>query len=152
VPASLRKVTAPLLNAPVSHVTSFLVLHEITAIAPLFGLAAAFHYSNWLPDGWARSETVEQGVQKWGRYLRRKGWIKDEDQAQAEAEAASEDGEAAAERANTSAPGVKLVLEIATAYALVKMALPLRIAASAGLTPWFARVVVIPVTKMFRRT
>jgi hypothetical protein len=50
VPRSLRTYTDGLRTAPVSHVVSFLVLHELTAIVPLVGLAAAFH--TWgLPDG-----------------------------------------------------------------------------------------------------
>ena len=44
VPRFLRKYTDGLRNAPVSHVVSFLILHELTAIIPLVGLAGAFHY------------------------------------------------------------------------------------------------------------
>jgi hypothetical protein len=142
VPPSLRKLTAPLASAPVSHVTAFLILHEITAILPLVGLAATFHYTNWLPEGWAKSEWVEQGVQKWGRYLRKKGWIKESEKAENSTVTAT----------TTPEQGVKLVLEVAVAWALVKMALPIRIAASVGLTPWFARRVILPIGRPFRRS
>jgi Hypothetical protein FLILHELTA len=155
VPTSLRKLTTPLLSAPVSHVTSFLILHELTAVIPLIGLSAAFHYANWLPDGWARSGFVEQGVQKYGRYLRRKGWIQEGDEVLVKDEVAADADsgeELSTERMDVSSKGMKLLLEVATAYALVKMALPLRIAASVGLTPWFARTVVLPVTRLFRRS
>jgi hypothetical protein len=37
------------------------------------------------------------------------------------------------------------------AYAIVKAILPLRIALSLWATPWFARVFVVPVTRVFRR-
>src|SRR5271155_2466428 len=43
VPRSLRKYTDGLRSAPISHVVSFLILHELTAIIPLVGLAGGFH-------------------------------------------------------------------------------------------------------------
>jgi hypothetical protein len=49
VPRFLRNYTDGLRNAPVSHVVAFLILHELTAIVPLIGLASYFHYTNWLP-------------------------------------------------------------------------------------------------------
>jgi hypothetical protein len=49
VPKFLRRYTDVLRNAPVSHIVAFLILHEITAIVPLVGLAGYFHYANWLP-------------------------------------------------------------------------------------------------------
>jgi hypothetical protein len=49
VPRPLRKYTDGLRTAPVVHVVSFLVLHEITAVVPLVGLSYYFHATNWLP-------------------------------------------------------------------------------------------------------
>lgn len=49
VPRFLRRYTDGLRNAPVTHVVAFLILHELTAIIPLIGLASYFHYANWLP-------------------------------------------------------------------------------------------------------
>jgi hypothetical protein len=49
LPRSLQKYTNGLRAAPVAHVVSFLVLHEITAIVPLVGLSYCFHVTNWLP-------------------------------------------------------------------------------------------------------
>src|SRR5436190_18574891 len=48
LPLFLRTYTTPLLNAPIAHITSFLILHEITAVVPLFGLVGAFHYAGWI--------------------------------------------------------------------------------------------------------
>lgn len=33
-----------------THVVSFLILHEITAVVPLVGLAGLFHWTGWVPD------------------------------------------------------------------------------------------------------
>lgn len=49
VPRFLRRYTDGLRTAPVTHVVSFLILHELTAVIPLVGLASYFHYANWLP-------------------------------------------------------------------------------------------------------
>jgi Hypothetical protein FLILHELTA len=49
VPRPLRKYTNGLRTAPITHIISFLVLHEITAVVPLVGLSYYFHASNWLP-------------------------------------------------------------------------------------------------------
>lgn len=40
---------------------------------------------------------------------------------------------------------------VATAWAVVKALLPLRIGLSLWATPWFARVAVVPVLGLFRR-
>jgi hypothetical protein len=61
LPTSLHKYAINFIHTPVSHVTSFLILHEVTAIVPLFGLWGLFHYlevgSMGMPD-WL----VEKGV------------------------------------------------------------------------------------------
>ena len=43
-----------------------------------------------------------------------------------------------------------VVLNMATSYAIVKMALPVRLALSAWLTPWLARRVILPASRIFR--
>ncbi|PYH42722.1 uncharacterized protein BP01DRAFT_324756, partial [Aspergillus saccharolyticus JOP 1030-1] len=148
LPPSLRAYTTPLLGAPATHVTSFLILHEITAIVPLFGLAAAFHYGNWLPDLTA-TESFQQGTQRFQRWLRKKGWVEED----TEVDLASLDGvegkltERVAGSSSKQKEGVRLVLEFATAYTVTKFLLPLRIAASVWATPWFARTVLGPLGK-----
>ncbi|OJD13363.1 hypothetical protein AJ78_06175 [Emergomyces pasteurianus Ep9510] len=152
-PRFLRSYTTPLLNAPVTHVTSFLILHEITAVVPLLGLTGAFHYWGWIPalgDG-----TVDEGVKKFGRWLRKKGWVEQgaEMQAEAEVEMGIGMGPTTAAGGGTGGlggiadtdKGVQLILEFATAYAITKAMLPVRIMLSVWATPWFARGVVGPV-------
>lgn len=78
LPRFLARYVRPLRNAPISHITAFLVLHEITAIVPLFLLTAAFHKFEWLPPFFSEGYWVKEGVEKFGRYFRRKGWIGDE--------------------------------------------------------------------------
>jgi hypothetical protein len=129
----------------VSHITSFLILHELTAIIPLIGLAATFHYTNWLPEKWTESKWVEEGTRKWSKYMQKKGWISEEDADLALKREETGD-EAPIEASRT---GVRLVVEVATAYAIVKVFLPARILASVAGTPWFARRVVGPVGRMF---
>lgn len=79
LPRFLQRYVKPLRNAPISHITAFLILHELTAIVPLFGLTAVFHYTDWLPPYVTEGAWVKQGVEKFGKYLRKKGWIGDED-------------------------------------------------------------------------
>lgn len=140
LPLFLRSYTTPLLEAPVTHVTSFLILHEITAILPLFGLAAAFHYGNWMPDlgSGASGVVFAEAVDRFGRWLRKKGWVSDD----AVDEAASME-----RKGEPEAKGARLVLEFASAYVLTKALLPVRIAASVWATPWFARTILSPVNR-----
>ncbi|KAL2863332.1 uncharacterized protein BJX67DRAFT_263430 [Aspergillus lucknowensis] len=143
LPSFLRAYTTPLLTAPATHVTSFLILHEISAVLPLFGLVAAFHYGNWLPDLTSYSG-FEDGTRRFTRWLKKKGWVEDVDA-----------DEVASGMATEERVGVRLVLEFATAYVATKALLPLRIAGSVWATPWFARVAVAPIGRgvrgLFRR-
>jgi hypothetical protein len=49
LPKSFQKYGKRLVNAPFSHLTSFIILHEFTAIAPLFGLWYIFHHYGFIP-------------------------------------------------------------------------------------------------------
>ena len=53
--------------------------------------------------------------------------------------------------AESDRKGVRLVLEFATAYAVTKALLPLRIAASVWATPWFARAILVPTGKGLKK-
>lgn len=142
LPAFLHKYTHALGNAPLTHVTSFLLLHELTAIVPLFGFAALFHYTHWLPPWLAEGAWLASGVERFGRYFARKGWIGGDEAATAEAEV----GQRKMDKAwKLSEGGVRLVVEFAAAYALTKMLLVPRVMLSVWATPWFARWTVIPV-------
>ena len=75
LPRVLRKYTTPLVNAPLTHISAFLVLHELTAVIPLLGLAGIFHYTQWMPPYISEGKWVSDGVEKFGNYFRRKGWL-----------------------------------------------------------------------------
>ncbi|KAF2245880.1 hypothetical protein BU26DRAFT_607184 [Trematosphaeria pertusa] len=148
LPRFLHKYTNALASAPLSHITSFLILHELTAIVPLLGLAATFHYTHWLPSWFAEGAWVLQGVERFGKYFRRKGWIRNEDASEAEMEVQLRKRDRAW---NIGEGGVRVVVEFATAYAVTKMLLPVRIVASVSATPWFARRCMIPVMGRVKR-
>ena len=75
IPRFLHRYTTPLLTAPVTHITSFLLLHEITAVLPLFALAGLFHYSQWMPPFVSEGKWVADGIEKFGNWFRKKGWL-----------------------------------------------------------------------------
>lgn len=132
LPPFLHPYTLRFLNAPVSHVTAFLVLHELTAVVPLFGLWALFARLDWDPlaSGLLPRDLLDAGAE----YIRvlgaRNGWTELEDGA---------------------AGSATLVLQGAAAYALVKVLMPLRALLSLAAMPWFARCVVVPFTRLFAR-
>jgi hypothetical protein len=133
-----------------THITAFLLLHELTAIIPLFGLAATFHYTQWLPTWFAEGAWVLKGVELFGRYFRRKGWIRSDEAADAEREANLEMRKI--DRVwNLGEGGARVVVEFATAYAIVKMLIPLRIVLSVWGAPWFAKRTVIPASNLIKR-
>ncbi|KAJ5104640.1 hypothetical protein NUU61_001987 [Penicillium alfredii] len=152
LPRFLRAYTTPLLGAPITHVTSFLILHEMTAILPLFGLVGAFHYGVWMPDFSSvndQNNAFDEGAARFGRWLKKKGWVDETDVstvAEHEVTGAGSRGEMGKERA-----GVRLVLEFATAWAITKALLPLRLAGSVWATPWFARTILTPTAHMAKR-
>jgi Hypothetical protein FLILHELTA len=74
VPSRLQRYTHTLRSAPVSHISAFLILHELTAIAPIGGLAYLFHQMDWLPPGLSESQWALAGTEKFERYFRKKGW------------------------------------------------------------------------------
>lgn len=75
LPKFLRGYTAPLVDAPLSHILAFLLLHELTAVVPLFMLAGTFHYTQWLPSSLEEGRWVAKGRDKFERYLKKKGWL-----------------------------------------------------------------------------
>ncbi|KAF2801530.1 uncharacterized protein BDZ99DRAFT_455988 [Mytilinidion resinicola] len=160
LPRFLHPYTTPLASAPASIVTAFLVLHELTAVVPLFALTTFFHYTNYLPSSVVDGEWVASGIEKFGRYFRRKGWIADSTEER-ELEIAAADharegdgrdgGNRVGDEGEGKGKGVRIVVEVATAYAITKALLPVRLVGSVWATPWFARVVVVPVVGFGRR-
>lgn len=125
LPKSLHKYAANFANTPVSHVTSFLILHELSAIAPLFGFWYLFHSLDFVPPHLPQWLT-ENGVDFIKLMAERNGW-----------DFSTQDG-------------TKWLVEGAASYALVKVLMPVRAALSLVLMPWFANTFVIPLTKIFR--
>ena len=144
LPRFLHKYTSALANAPLSHITSFLILHELTAIIPLFGLAATFHYTQWLPSWFAEGAWMLAAVEKFGKYFKRKGWIRGEDVIEAEAEVELRRRDRVW---HLGEGGARLLVEFATAYTITKVLLPVRILFSVWGTPGFARWAVLPVIR-----
>lgn len=159
LPSFLRGYTTPLISAPTTHITSFLILHEITAVAPLFGLFACFHYSGWTPllSG-GDDSSLNDAVQRFGKWMTKKGWVGSEDVEAAQSVSSTSTtsaGDGEKSQALTRQKGAQLVLQFAAAYVITKALLPLRIVASVWATPWCARVLLVPigrgVKRVFRR-
>lgn len=183
LPRFLHPYTSALRNAPVSHITSFLILHEITAIIPLIGLATAFHYAGWLPEAWVKGKWVNEGVERFGRYFGRKGWFgftppttistttgigaeviespgtgiamdtpSTSPSTSTSSPATKTEGnlgieeerveEYVQEKYHATEAGTKILVEVAMAYAITKVLLPVRVVGSVWAAPWFARVVL----------
>lgn len=138
LPQFLQRYTKPLISAPLTHISAFLILHEVTAVVPILGFAAIFHYTNWLPAYISEWKWVSEGIQKFGNYARKKGWLGNEETRNFRW---WEKGEG----------GLRIVVEFATAYAITKVLLPLRLVLSVWATPWFARFAVTPATKWFKQ-
>lgn len=93
---------------------------------------------------------VKAGVEKFGRYMRRKGWIDDGEVSGADAKN-GRIGRNAGKWWGRGEGGVRVVVELATAYAVTKLLLPVRLVFSVWATPAFARWTVLPVAGWFKR-
>ena len=47
-------------------------------MVPLFGLAGTFHYTQWMPPFISEGKWVSDGVEMFGKWFRRRGWLGDE--------------------------------------------------------------------------
>lgn len=182
-PKFLQPWLAPIVNAPASHIVSFIVLHELTAVIPVAGLAAVFHTTGWLPSWFGEGKWVKEGLEKYGRYARKKGWVTDVQEKRAEQAVESErigsedsaqnrswKGKLKSWRENRKTQETKesmksrlgrvlgntevvtrWLVELSTAYAVVKILFYPRIALCAWATPWFARWAVVPLTNRLGR-
>lgn len=92
------------------------------------------------------NNAFDEGAARFGRWLRKKGWVDETDVTTV----ADHEATGLAPRDKERA-GVRLVLEFATAYAITKALLPVRLAASVWATPWFARTVLAQTTRLARR-
>ena len=154
-PNFFKPTLQALRDAPASYIVSFAVLHELTAIVPLLGLFGAFHYYRWLPPYFAEGKWVLEGVEKFGRYFRKKGWIEDREEAKVEEETKEGNAKQIQKRAswfwNKGEDTGRILVEVATAYAIVKVVLPFRIMLSVWWAPAAARATSRAVKAVFRR-
>ncbi|KAK2608390.1 hypothetical protein QQS21_003076 [Conoideocrella luteorostrata] len=142
LPRRLQKYTSGLRNAPVSHVVSFLILHEMTAIVPLFALFALFHYTTFVPVAYMTShfgDYVQSGISRFEKYFSRKGWF---GFGPGDAEKDSTHGTNIIDKWDGEEQKYRILVEVALAYAVTKVLLPIRIIGSVWATPWFAGVLV----------
>ncbi|VVT56341.1 uncharacterized protein SAPINGB_P004985 [Magnusiomyces paraingens] len=128
IPKFLHPYTIGFLNAPVSHVTSFIIVHELTAVIPLFGLWGLFYYYDYTPVAGIPEWLLQKGTHFIDVLAERNGWTSLKTEA-----------------------GANIVLQGAISYAIVKAILPFRAAFSLLAMPWFAKWVVIPFTRLFTR-
>ncbi|KAF8935222.1 hypothetical protein CPC16_009856 [Podila verticillata] len=112
-------------NKPASHLISFGILHEITAIVPLpiiyFGLVET-GINIPFPE-----QAIEEGNRFVGKVAKYYGWNME------------------------GADGARMMLNMATSYAVVKAFMPLRLALCVWMTPWTATRIVSPVMNFWRR-
>ncbi|KAN0099825.1 FLILHELTA domain containing protein [Hyaloscypha variabilis] len=166
LPKFLRPYVSNLNQAPISHIAAFLILHEITAIVPLVGLAGLFHYTEWLPVSWVEGKWVSVGLERFGRWFGRKGWFGFERGVGEEGVNGENEGqeggdggvgtreemvEGVERKWRVGERGGRILVEVATAYAITKVFLPARILVSVWATPWFARVVMGRIRGVFRK-
>jgi len=94
---------------------------------------------------------LREGMERFGRYFGRKGWFGFERIDGGDAKRVREgevegetDGEELIEETEkkwrVGEKGGRILVEVATAYAITKVLLPVRILVSVWATPWFARV------------
>lgn len=130
LPPSLRRYAGHFLDAPLIYGTSFLILHELTAVVPLFGLWSVFHQLDFVPQGMPEW-LLENGNDYVEKIAKHYNWD-----------------------VSTAQQGSRLMLEGAASYAIVKILLPLRAALSLYWTPGFARLVLqrlLKLTQIFGR-
>lgn len=151
LPKKLQKYTSGLRDAPVSHIVSFLILHELTAIVPLVVLFTLFHYTTCAPISYMTEhfgDYVNGGISRFERYFRRKVWFGFGTEGPAECK---EQPTGTVEKSHTDEVldrwkkgdrKYEILMEVALAYAVTKALLPIRIIGSMWATPWFAGVLV----------
>ena len=80
LPPRIQRLAAPLRAAPLSHITAFLVLHELTAVLPLGGLWWGIHATgvvSFQPSPESESDGVDGGGvvgkarRKWFEWVKR---------------------------------------------------------------------------------
>lgn len=105
LPKFLHPYTNRLVSAPLSHITSFLILHELSALVPLVALFGLFHYTSWLPGGFGQAVWAREKAEKLARYLERKAYWKGRLQRKKNKEEEEEEEEEGGSEGNLSSSG-----------------------------------------------
>lgn len=150
LPRRLQKYTNGLRNSPISYVVSFLILHEITALVPLWALFALFHYTTFVPITYVTEDfggNVQSGIARFESYFRRRGWFGFGQEQATGPEPAAETQDTShtediLDRCKKGERKYEVLVEVALAYAMTKALLPIRIIGSVWATPWFAGVLM----------
>ncbi|TGZ84243.1 hypothetical protein EX30DRAFT_338786 [Ascodesmis nigricans] len=69
LPARLQPYAQRFKDQPASHITAFLVLHEVTAIVPLLGLVGLFRVTDYSPTKLVKNEWLEGSLGFWERWV-----------------------------------------------------------------------------------
>lgn len=128
LPRFMGKYGDRFIGAPFSHIIAFLLVHELTAILPLFSLWYLFHVFDYTPTAlpdWMFA-AGEDFIRKMGE---RNGWT----------------------WITSAKDGSEILLQGVGAYAIVKATLPLRIMFSLWCMPWTAKHVVVPANRFLGR-
>ncbi|PHH80912.1 hypothetical protein CDD80_5832 [Ophiocordyceps camponoti-rufipedis] len=145
LPPRWQKYATRLRTAPASHIAAFVVLHEVTAIVPLLALFALFHNTTIVPVDWVAARFAaytDEGVARMERYFRRKRWFGFQPEPSEEVNGPDhEHTEHAMQRRKDGDRSYRILVDVALAYAVTKVLLPVRILASLLATPWLARVI-----------
>jgi hypothetical protein len=99
---------------------------------------------------------VSEGMERFGRYFGRKGWfgferVEEDSSATSVTEGEGSLIEETEKKWHVGEKGSRILIEVATAYAITKVFLQARILLSVWATPWFARVVIGRVGGVFGR-
>ncbi|KAK4457338.1 hypothetical protein QBC42DRAFT_291672 [Cladorrhinum samala] len=137
LPRSLQKYTNRLRGAPATHVVAFLLLHEITAIVPVFALFGLFHYTEYDVPVDSFGDDIKEGAARMVKYLGKKGWV-DLSGEGAGVESAGVTGQQGQGASWEAMKNYRVLWEFAAAYAVTKVLLPVRIGVSLWATPGFA--------------
>lgn len=73
LPPTLHRYAALFANKPVSYLTGFLILHELTAIIPVGGLFWYMHATSWAPPG-IPQDLIDEKMASLRRWSERKGY------------------------------------------------------------------------------
>ncbi|CAG8661465.1 5456_t:CDS:2, partial [Acaulospora morrowiae] len=121
---NLRKYANQFRTKPTSHIVSFLILHELTAIIPI-PIIYVFLSTTGIEIPFSQS-VLDEGNEFINRVVVYYGYEPFEN-------------------------GSRVALNLVTSYAIVKFLLPVRIAICIWLTPWTAERIISPATGLVRR-